>query len=391
MARDDTAFSGAPGPQRVALATGGYGRERRMLFLGIHGVLGNRPGWEIVRDGDTALLDFEQVLAARPDAVIGDIESAEQFERLQAAGVRTVVSTEGCGSVGSMAVGAAVTDEEGLARITLEHFEHCYFRHAAYLGGGGRRQGLRARRRAFVRAAQHAGIEMSVLGSPAELAEIEVPLMVVCESNRLAAKAVSVCLAAGRSIPEEVSIIGVGNDEMACVDSPVSVSNIQLQYDLQGKVAAGLLRRLMAGEARSGEALKVPPGAICPRESTSGIAISDAVVAKAIDVIRRAGSGSGGHLNVEVLARRSGVSRRVLERRFREVLDCTPHEAITRDRVARAKQQIRLTTLPITEIANEVGFADVKSLRFHFRRFVGMLPTEFRQQNVPATAVGGGA
>lgn len=364
------------------MAAGECARQQRELILGVHAVFGNQSNWEIVRSDDgTAFLSFEETIAAKPDGVIGLVDSSERFERLQAAGVRAVVSIERAEFAGAMAFGAVLVDEDELAYAALEHFESCLCKRLVYLREGDK--WLQMPRMAALRqAAERVGMEMSVVESPHDLIAIAEPVAVVCDSNRLAVQTVSACLAAGKSVPGEAFVIGVGNDDIICVDSSVTISSIPLRFDLQGRMAAQLLRRLLEGQACSGEVQKVPPEAICPRASTSGLGVSDAMIVEAIGVIRRSGAqAEKSHLNVEQLARRCRVSRRVLERRFRKVLGWTPLEAITRERVGRAKQLMRTTRLPVDEIAHRVGFADVKSLRCHFLRLEGVLPGEFRRQN----------
>ncbi|MDQ8191974.1 helix-turn-helix transcriptional regulator [Roseibacillus persicicus] len=84
--------------------------------------------------------------------------------------------------------------------------------------------------------------------------------------------------------------------------------------------------------------------------------------------------------NVESLARSCGVSRRVLERQFRKDLRESPLGIINQFRINRAKHLLITTSSAITEIAEDIGFADVKSLRHHFRKIVGTTPGIWRRE-----------
>lgn len=82
-------------------------------------------------------------------------------------------------------------------------------------------------------------------------------------------------------------------------------------------------------------------------------------------------------ITVGDLARASGLSRFQLIRRFRNLLQMTPHAYLTQLRVRRAKELLR-TGLPIVEVALACGFSDQSHLTRVFRRWVGVTPAGFR-------------
>ncbi len=94
---------------------------------------------------------------------------------------------------------------------------------------------------------------------------------------------------------------------------------------------------------------------------------------------------SRSNLNVKQIAAHCGVSRRVLERRFREVLSRSPLEEIVDVKIRCAKVMLQGTKLSIAEISRELGFADVKSLRFHFQTSEGMPPGQWRNKHPAST------
>ena len=84
-------------------------------------------------------------------------------------------------------------------------------------------------------------------------------------------------------------------------------------------------------------------------------------------------------LRVDEIANYCGVSRRVLERRFREILQRSPLEEILDLKIRCAKVMLSSTSLSVTVISQHLGFADVKSLRVHFRTTEGMPPGKWRR------------
>ena len=56
------------------------------------------------------------------------------------------------------------------------------------------------------------------------------------------------CLHAGLRIPEDVALIGSGNEPIICIHHEPSLSSFDLGYERQGYEAAALLDRLMDGQ-----------------------------------------------------------------------------------------------------------------------------------------------
>lgn len=92
-------------------------------------------------------------------------------------------------------------------------------------------------------------------------------------------------------------------------------------------------------------------------------------------------------LQVPDVAEAVGVTRRTLERRFRERLDRTVYEVITRAHINRAQQLLSVTDAPIGRIARASGFASVERMAKVFRRVEGTTPTDFRRRSKQAEEV----
>ena len=63
---------------------------------------------------------------------------------------------------------------------------------------------------------------------------------------------------------------------------------------------------------------------------------------------------------------------------FRQTTGFAPHRYVLLQRVERAKNLLRGTDLPITEIAHQVGYSSQSSFSVVFRRFTGRTPRAFR-------------
>jgi transcriptional regulator GlxA family with amidase domain len=77
---------------------------------------------------------------------------------------------------------------------------------------------------------------------------------------------------------------------------------------------------------------------------------------------------------VDELARYIGLSRRQLERLFRDHLHSSPGDYYVRLRLQRARQLLRKTARPIAEIALSCGFVSTTHFTTRYRKFYGIPP-----------------
>jgi LacI family transcriptional regulator len=192
-----------------------------------------------------------------------------------------------------------------------------------------------------------------------------------------AAMVLDACQRLGLRVPEQVAVIGVDNDVVACELCQPSLSSVSRNDWLVGWEAARLLDALISGATPARTVIRIPPDGVVARRSTDTLAIEDPVVSAAVRYLRE-------HLHepfgVERLLEQTGLSRRRLEQRFRQCLGRSPYAFITDQRVERAKQLLATphkTTL--RAVASACGFAEPRRLRLAFQRLTGMSPSQFRR------------
>lgn len=181
---------------------------------------------------------------------------------------------------------------------------------------------------------------------------------------------------AGLSVPEEVSVLS-GSDDFLCEVSQIPISAVRVAAERIGYEAASQLDALMRGDGDPDFCIYIPPSDVVTRQSTDTLAISDRSLIQALTFIRE---NSEKPIQVRDVAGRAGVSRRVLERRFKEVLGSTPAEHIRRAHLDRAKRLLSETNLAMPEVAEASGFGSPAYMSFIFREELETTPLRYRRE-----------
>ena len=84
-------------------------------------------------------------------------------------------------------------------------------------------------------------------------------------------------------------------------------------------------------------------------------------------------------INLEDAAAQAGISPFHFLRLFAEVLGVTPHQYLVRSRLRHAARRLADDDSPVTDIAYDVGFADLSNFVRTFGRAAGASPLKFRQ------------
>ena len=184
-----------------------------------------------------------------------------------------------------------------------------------------------------------------------------------------------VCRQTGPRVPEDVAIIGVDNDDLFCRLARPSLSSIALPGGRVGYEAAALLDRMLAGAVPPKQALLLPPLGVVSRRSSDVVAVADPNLVAAVRFIREQGHRP---LTAREVLRAVPISRRSLERRFRQELGRTLLQEIHRVHVERTRRLLADTDLPMPVVATRSGFSDAKQLSVRFRQATGLSPTTYR-------------
>ena len=209
------------------------------------------------------------------------------------------------------------------------------------------------------------------------LQHIQKPVALYCEHDPLAADIILTLQEHGFHIPNDVAVLGTQNDTLTCETSTPYISSIRLPYEEVGYESARIVDLLLRGRKPPAEPIRLNPLSITERQSTHLMAVPDSNVQKAITYIQTHACSS---IKVREVAQVAGLSLRALQARFQNALGYTLQEEIRRVRINRTKTLLETTSLPLSEITEQVGYTDPSYLISAFRTATGMTPGNYRKQ-----------
>ncbi len=381
-----------PRPKRVAVLVDTSTTWGRAVLRGINTYSIKHGHWEIFVEARGLEERLRVPPGWRGDGVIARVGNDQMAAELRALKIPVV-------NVSAIAFKGApfprvTTDLEASAKLAAHHFLERGFQHFAYFGLIGLGY-VTTHRNVFAEVVGSRGGSFATLAvRPIAGAEpdwrldlaslggwikgLPKPVAILCWNASSAREVVFACHETGLLVPEEVAVLSQADDEALCETSLVPISGIAVSGEGIGHHAAELLARRLAGPGKVAATTLVAPLGIVTRQSTDTLAVRDASVVKALSFLRQ---NSGNPLCVDDIARHAGVSRRVLERRFVEILRRTPADEIRRVHLDRSVRLLLETDLPMTQVAAMAGFSSQAYFSDIFRRQMGESPLQYRKKN----------
>jgi LacI family transcriptional regulator len=195
---------------------------------------------------------------------------------------------------------------------------------------------------------------------------------------------IEACQEAKLRVPDDISVIGMDDDETVCEHCVPTLTSISRSSEQVGWEAAVLLDGMMQGNPPpEADSLLTSDGVIA-RQSTDMLYCGDAVAQRALDYMR---SRLQTQFNIEEVAAHIGVSKRTLEMRFRASLQRSPHEFLRRLRIERAQALLLMPQKRTNEqTAIESGFGTIGAFYAAFRQITGEWPGSFRKKHLEKSA-----
>jgi LacI family transcriptional regulator len=290
-----------------------------------------------------------------------------------------------------------VTDSPKIARLAADHLLQCGFRQFAFCSygkdPGDSASWSELRQKYFQQYIREAGFEtrdycIQAAASTRNwtkerrlladwLQDLPKPTGLMACNDDCGVQVMEACKWAGLAVPDQIGVIGVDNDEIVCGLANPPMSSVAISFERAGYEAAQALDQLMRRKASVPQRISVHPTYVVARRSTDIVAVSDPPVAKALQFLR---DHARQPMSVDDVAAAAGLSRRALERRFRNE---TGSSILSQIRRVRTDQMARLlveTNLSVSQIADALGFEDVQHFARYFASAKQLSPLAYRRQ-----------
>lgn len=227
------------------------------------------------------------------------------------------------------------------------------------------------------------------------LLRIPRPFGIFAASDRLAKFTLEACLAAGLQVPRDAAIIGADDDDTYCLSIRPHLSSVRIDFEGAGRLAAETLERLMNEREQAGgvrddakpsqkprrpEQLRYGILGVVRRESSRPDAAhsNDPRLQEGLDFIEA--HSSYPYIGADDVARAMHVGRRQADRLF-AATGMTIQKHVEETRLARARELLAMTDIPIAEISAKCGFASETYFSRLCRRRLGSAPSVWRAKN----------
>jgi len=215
------------------------------------------------------------------------------------------------------------------------------------------------------------------------LGTLKRPCAIFAFNDLNAAWLMSLCLDHGYDVPKDFAILGVDNNPLLCEHQVVPLSSINHDHERIGYEGAYMLDEIMKGHPLTETIRLVEPTGVTLRDSTDMYAASDPIVHEAIEYMLT-------HLREPIgtpeISDTLGISRRNLEMRFQDTLQCSVHKKLVEMRLKAAERMLVTTDHKIEDIAALTGFCHAPHLSHAFKKSYGLPPRAYRnnhQSNQP--------
>ena len=291
---------------------------------------------------------------------------------------------------------AVVTqDDREVGRLAAEHLLGRGLRNFLFWGAAGWRYSDE-RREGFLKALRAAGVERGAVtefagasGGPfatrgeltrlrAVLAGLARPTGAFAVLDGLALGLLRAAREDGWKVPEELAVLGAGDDDFFVEFERTPLSSIRLPARQIGYEAAALLERLIAKGGRGGggpEFIALPGARLVARRSTEATAPGDALAARAAALLRERPE-----TTVAAVAKACGVARSGLQRRFIAAFGHGLKEERGRVRLERAERLLAGGEVKLAAVAAEAGYPSAQRLAAEVRRAHGCTPGVWRRR-----------
>jgi len=330
----------------------------------------------------------------RPQGMIGMLGRDDLMKRARALRVPIVNVHGGRHFAGAAQIGC---DHRAIGRLAAEHLSSLGFPHFACIGFPQEDPNLDQRLGGYIAALDPQPVDVydqsasyppcpKIRGTYIEaddetlhqwISSLPKPCAVFASGDMMAARVLRACLHLQVPVPEQVAIVGVGDTPEFCLDLPIALSSVSVPWEQIGFEAGAMLNRMMSGAKPPARPILVAPQEVTVRRSSDVFAVADPRVADALRFIR---AHACERISVPDILKKVPMGRRVLERKFRTLLNRSPHDEILRVRLENSAKMLIHTNATLESVAEDAGFSTVARLSVEFKKRFELAPGAYRKQ-----------
>ncbi len=204
------------------------------------------------------------------------------------------------------------------------------------------------------------------------------PVALLACNDFMARQVTEICQMEGISIPDEISLLGVDNDEFMCNISSPTLSSIKLNFEKHGYEIAEALFQMVNQKKTWPARIAVEAIGVVERMSTKRRIISDPYIREIVEFISR---NYTQEIDISKLTSFIPLSRRAIEMKFKkEMYPYTITSYIMKLRLDHFCRLLDTTDLSISTAADRSGFINSSNFSTIFRKYMGITPGEYRKR-----------
>lgn len=379
---------------RVAVIMPPGNKPHQDRIRGILRYAATRPEWDLFLFGthiDSAALD--DLSGWHADGIITvpeffntkTLKDALRARAYAIANGRNIHPPTGCENFG-----AIVCDNFEVGRCAARFLLQKHHKNFAYIGMPRPQTWSEDRMTGFRDELARNGFSCAVFTSPVKhgwaseekslakfLVSLPKPCGILAAVDSRAKHVLDVCRLIGIAVPEQISVLGVDNEEMTCEWTQPTLSSILPEFEESGFRLAKMLDSLMRGKTVRPRVQTYGITGIVERRSTLDLSGSARLVSQAREYIR---TNAASDISVEDISKAAGCSARILQRHFRKTLDKTPVDELCERRLELVCEKLRQTDTPIDRIGEFCGFNSNSYLKAAFKRHFGCTMSDWREK-----------
>ena len=221
-----------------------------------------------------------------------------------------------------------------------------------------------------------------------KLAELKRPVSIFAVSDWVADVVLMAAESLGWRCPQDFRLVGVDDDELVCMRSPVALSSIRPDWEMGGRLAFEALDVQMRGEKPRREYLYGAVGVV--RRASTRTPYARPVDSRVENALAFIAAEYASPISVGDVVEAMGCSRRLAELRFRQETGRTIAGALEDRRHDRLLVELKRRNIDIQALPEMCGFRTAAALRECFRRRTGMSITAWRRANATGDAASQG-